>query len=107
VRYAVPKSKLLDLIQRYSNMYRQHVSQLIKEAEDLISGSEKVELEYTRTFSDEFAYFWPQTFDDRILSRINSAAVRLYLVLLVKQEEAAKRNQWGLSLTDAAIAREL
>ena len=107
VRYAVPKDQLWDLIQRYSNMRRQHVPQLIKEAEELISGSEKVELEHTRTFSDKFTYFWLQIVDDNIITRINSAAVRLYLWLLVKQEEAAKRNQWGLSLTDAAIAREL
>ena len=107
VRYAVPKDQLWDLIQRYNNMRRQHVPQLIKEAEYLISESEKVELEHTRTFLNEFAYFWPQIVDDRILSRINSAAVRLYLWLLVKQEEAARRNEWKLHLTDAPIAREL
>jgi len=85
----------------------QHVPQLIKEAEELIGSSDKVELEYTRTFSDEFAYFWPQIIGDRLLSRISSAAVRLYLWLLVKQEEAARRNEWRLHLTDVAIARQL
>jgi CRP-like cAMP-binding protein len=107
VRYAVPKDKLLDLIHKYNKMHRQHIPQLIREAEDLISGSEKVELEHTRQFSDEFAYFWPQIVDDRMLSRINSAAVRLYLWLLVKQEEAASRNQWRLKLTDTAVASQL
>ena len=42
-----------------------------------------------------------------MLSRINSAAVRLYLWLLVKQEEAARRNEWGLKLTDTAVASQL
>jgi len=107
VRYAVPKDNLLELIHRYSKIHRQHVPQLIKEAEDVISGSEKVELEHTRTFPDKFAYFSPQIVDNRILSRINNAAVRLYLWLLVKQEEAARRNEWGLKLTDTAVASQL
>jgi hypothetical protein len=89
VRYAVPKDKLLDLVQRYRNMRRQNIDPLITEAEDLIRASEKVELEHTRSFSDEFAYFWPQILDDQIIERIHGAAVRLYLWLLVKQEEAA------------------
>ena len=42
-----------------------------------------------------------------MLSLINSAAVRLYLWLLVKQEEAASRNQWKLKLTDTAVAGQL
>jgi hypothetical protein len=107
VRYAVPKDKLLDLVQRYRNMRRQHIGSLITEAEDLIRSSEKVELEHTRSFSDEFAYFWPQILEDQIITRINGAAVRLYLWLLVKQEEAARRNQWGLELTDTIVAEEL
>jgi hypothetical protein len=50
VRYAVPKARLLELIQRYSNIRRQHVPPLIKDAEALIGGSEKVELVHTRRF---------------------------------------------------------
>jgi CRP-like cAMP-binding protein len=107
IRYAVPKDKLFDLVQRYRNMRRQHIGSLITEAEDLIRSSEKVELEHTRSFSDEFAYFWPQILEDQIITRINGAAVRLYLWLLVKQEEAARRNQWGLELTDTIVAEEL
>jgi hypothetical protein len=107
VRYAVPKEKLLDLVQHYRNMRRQHVLRLLEEAVDMIRASEKVELEHTRSFSDEFAYFWPQILEDQIIRRINGAAVRLYLWLLVKQEEAAQRNQWGLELTDTIVAGEL
>jgi hypothetical protein len=107
IRYAVPKDKLLDLVQRYRNMRRQHIELLITEAEDLIRSSDKVQLEHTRSFSDEFAYFWPQILEDQIIARINGAAVRLYLWLLVRQEEAAWRNQWGLELTDTIVAGEL
>jgi hypothetical protein len=107
VRYAVPKDKLFDLIQRYRNMRRQHIGQLVADAEDLIRTSDKAELEHTRSFLEEFAYFWPQILDDQIVTRINSAAIRLYLWLLVKQEEAARRNQWGLELTDTIVAQEL
>jgi hypothetical protein len=107
VRYAVPKGRLFDLIRRYRNMRRQHVAQPITEAEGLIRGSETVEFEHTRFFSDEFAYFWPQILDDQIIGRINGAVIRLYLWLLVKQEEAARRNQWGLPLTDTIVAGEL
>lgn len=89
VRYAVPKQKLMELIHRYRNMRRQHIGQLMTEAEDLIRSSDKVELEHTRSFSDEFAYFWPQILEEQIMSRINGAAIRLYLWLLIKQEEAA------------------
>ena len=88
-------------------MRRQHVPQLIKEVDELISTSDLVELPHARSFSDDFAYFWPHIVDDKIMSRISSAAIRLYLWLLVKQEEAARHNQWGLELTDTEIAREL
>lgn len=107
VRYAVPKDKIIDLVHRYLNMRRQHIEPLITEAEDLIRNSEKIELEHTRFFSDEFAYLWPQILEDKIIRHINGAAIRLYLWLLVKQEEAARRNQWGLELTDTIVHEEL
>ena len=107
VRYAVPKEKLLDLVQHYRSMRRQHVSRLIEEAEDLIRNSEKVALEHTRSFSDEFAYLWPQILEDQIIRHINGASIRLYLWLLVKQEEAARLNQWHMELTDTLVAEKL
>jgi hypothetical protein len=107
VRYAVPKDKLFDILDRYRNMRHQHIGQLVTEAENLIRDAEKVELKNTRSFSDEFAYLWPQILDDQIIKHINSAAIRLYLWLLVKQEEAARRNKWGLELTETAVAEAL
>jgi hypothetical protein len=107
VRYAVPKHEICTLISRYSNMKRQHVPRLVADAKAVIAGSEKVELDHGRIFSSYFAFFWPQIIDHNIFSRINGPAIKLYLWLLVRQEEAARRNQWSLRLTDAAIVREL
>jgi|SRR5271157_742506 len=106
VRYAVPKHEIYALISRYSNMRRQHIPQLIADATVLIQSCDKVELDHGRVFSGYFAFFWPQIIDQDILSQINGPALKLYLWLLVRQEEAARKNQWGLKLTDAAIKRE-
>ena len=80
---------------------------LVSEATELIQSCMLVELDHGRVFSDYFAFFWSQIIDNDILARINGPAVKLYLWLLVTQEEAARRNQWSLELTDAAIVREL
>jgi hypothetical protein len=106
VRYAVPKHEIYALISRYSNMKRQHIPQLITEATDLIRSCHKVELDHGRVFSHYFAFFWPHIIDRDILGRINGPGIKLYLWLLVRQEEAARRNQWGLDLTDAEIGRQ-
>jgi hypothetical protein len=106
IRYAVPKHEIHALIARYAQMRRQHVPRLVREATDLIRGCALVELEHGRVFSNYFAFFWPQIIDHGILARINGPAIKLYLWLLVRQEEAARRNQWGLELTDAQVARE-
>ena len=106
VRYAVPKHEIHDLIARYSVMRWQHVSGLVEAATALIQGCALVELEHGRVFSNYFAFFWPQIIDHGILARINGPAIKLYLWLLVRQEEAARRNQWGLVLTDAEIGRQ-
>jgi len=106
LRYAVPKHEIHGLIARYSSMRRQHVSRLVAEAMALVRSCQRVELEHTRVFSHYLAFFWPQIIDHDILTRINGPAIKLYLWLLVRQEEAARRNQWGLDLTDAEIARQ-
>jgi len=106
-RIAVPKTEIHALIGRHSKMRRQHVPQLIREAETLISSSEIIQVSGTRTFSDEHAYFWPQIIDDHLLSLINSPAIRLYLWLLVYQEERARENEFQVRLTDAGVARSL
>jgi hypothetical protein len=106
IRYAVPKHAIYELIFRYSSMRRQHVPQLIADATALIQRCEKVELDHSRVFSNYFAFFWPQIIDQDILTHINGPAIKLYLWLLVRQEEAARKNQWGLDLSDAEIGRQ-
>jgi hypothetical protein len=95
VRYAVPKHEICTLISRYSSMKRQHVPQLVADTAALIQSCEKVELDHGSVFSNYFSFFRPQIIDQDILRRINGPAIKLYLWLLVRQEEAARRNQWG------------
>jgi hypothetical protein len=106
VRYAVPKHEIYDLIALFAAMRRQHVPKLVAEATKLIRSCAQVELDHGRVFSNYFAFFWPQIIDQDILVRIDGPAIKLYLWLLVRQEEAARRNQWGLLLTDAEIGRQ-
>ena len=87
-------------------MRRQHIPRLVAEATELIKSCEQVELEHARVFSNYFAFFWPQIIDHNVLDQINGPAIKLYLWLLIRQEEAARRNQWGLVLTDAEIGRQ-
>jgi hypothetical protein len=94
-------------ILRYAGKRHQHVPQLIEEATDLIRTSMIVELDHGRVFSNYFAFFWPQIIENNILTGINGLAIRLYLWLLIIQEEHARENSWGMQLTDAEIARKL
>ena len=107
IRYAVPKHEIHALIARYSQMRRQHIPKLLSGATELIRSCDQVELEHGRVFSNYFAFFWPQIIDHNVLDQINGPAIRLYLWMLLRQEEAARRNQWGLELTDTIVAEEL
>ncbi len=73
----------------------------------MIQTCEIVELDHGRVFLDEFAFFWPQIVENNVLTRINSLAIRLYLWLLIAQEENAWENKWAMELTDTEIARQL
>jgi DNA-binding CsgD family transcriptional regulator len=106
-RYAVSKAEIIALIERFAGMRRQHIPKLIQEAEDLIRNSEVVEVTHSRVFLEEQALLWPSIIEDQVLRIISGAAVRLYLWLIVRQEEAAGRNEFGLMLTDAEVARLL
>jgi hypothetical protein len=106
-RYAVPKHEVHTLIKRYSGMRRQHVSRLVQDATELVRGRSLVELDHHRIFSDYFAFFMPQIIDQDLLDRINGPAIRLYLWLLIYQEEQARRNVFAVRLSDAEVARSL
>lgn len=107
IRYAVPKHEIHDLIIRYAGKRRQHITQLIEEASDLIRSCMIVELDHGRVFSNYFAFLWPPIIENKILTRINGLPIRLYLWLLIVQEENARENRWVMELTDAEIARQL
>ena len=104
-RYAVPKWAIHDLIERFSGMRRQDIPRLVEESVELVKTSQLVELEHGRVFSNHFAFFWPQILDNQVVEKINGAAIRLYLWLLVEQEERARRNEFAMRLSDAEIAR--
>ncbi len=80
---------------------------LVDATVDLISASQIVELAHGRVFSNYFAFLWPQIMEHEVLQKINGPAIRLYLWLSVEQEERARRNEFGMRLTDAEIPRSL
>ncbi len=106
-RYAVPKWAVHDLIERFSGMHHQDILRLVDEAVKLVRSSHVVELQHGRVFSNYFAFLWPQIIDNKVLQKINGASIRLYLWLLVEQEERARRNEFAMRLTDAEIARAM
>lgn len=107
VRRAVPKWAIDALIKKYSGMKKQHVPKLIEEANALIRDAQEVVLDHQRVFSNYFAFFWPKIIERDTLSRINSAAIRLYLWLLVEQEERARRNDYRMKFKEVEIAEKL
>lgn len=66
-----------------------------------------VELAHGKVFSNYFAFLWPQITENGVLEKIKGPAIRLYLWLLVEQEERARRNEFTMRLTDhkQALAR--
>ena len=88
-------------------MRRQDIPRLVDESVELVKSSQVVELEHSRVFSNYFAFLWPQVMDNVILQKINGASIRLYLWLMVEQEERARRNEFAMGLTDAEIARAM
>jgi len=103
-RFAVPKWEIQSLIERFSGMRRQQIPSLVQDAEELIRSCQLVELDHARVFSNYFAFLWPQILENKLLRTINGPAIRLYLWLLVEQEERARRNVFSMELTDAEVA---
>ncbi|MFH1114256.1 MAG: hypothetical protein V1792_10070 [Pseudomonadota bacterium] len=48
-----------------------------------------------------FALLWPHIIDNKLLQKINGPAIKLYMWLLVQQEEPAQRNSLVMPLSDA------
>lgn len=105
-RYAVPKGLLLDLIMPSKAIRHQHVEAFIQAAADLIRLSPVIDW-HPRLFSGEHVYLSRKIIKDVTLYRIKSPAIRLYLWLLVRQEEEASHNRYELKLTIQDIVKAL
>lgn len=104
---AAGDSVVLLLGESFAGMRRQDIPRLVEEAIEMVKGSQVVDLEHSRAFSNYFAFFWPQILDNEVLQKINGASIRLYLWLLVEQEERARKNEFTMKFIDAEIARAL
>jgi hypothetical protein len=104
--YAVPKEQLMRLIADSADVRHQDVQPLIKAATALIRDSAVVDW-HLRLFSDDLAYFSTKIISDALLTGIGSPAIRLYLWLLVRQEEEARHNRYELALSDTVVAEAL
>jgi predicted transcriptional regulator len=62
---------------------------------------------HPRLFSDEYAYLSQKIIKDVTLYRIKSPATRLYLWLVVRQEEEASHNRFELKLTIQDVVKAL
>jgi hypothetical protein len=103
-RYAVPRQAVYDLIARYGNVRHQHVATLLKEAVDLIWACPMVPW-HGRLFHDGLAYLSRKVVGN--LHRINDAAVKAYLWLLIRQEEEARNTKTAFQVSDADLARAI
>ncbi len=103
-RYSVPKQALYDLLANYVNMRSQHVSSFLKEAVEVIKGSQLVPW-HGRQFNDEHAFLSQKVVGN--LHVIKSPAAKAYLWLLIRQEEAARNTREVFSVTDTQLAQGL
>jgi hypothetical protein len=100
VRYAVTKHAVYDLCARYGNMRRQHVEAFIQEARELIEGSPLVPW-HQRLFEEDRTFLSRKVIGN--LYRINGAAVKAYLWLLIQQEESARNTRAKFRVSDADL----
>jgi hypothetical protein len=104
MRYAVSKKAVYDLCARYGNMRHQHVEAFIREARELIQGSALVAW-HQRLFDEHRAFLSKKVIGN--LYRINGAAVKAYLWLLIQQEESARNTRAVFRVSDADLMEGL
>jgi len=100
-RYAVPKAAIYDLFRRYPSMRHQHVEDFIREAVQIVRGCALVPW-HGRKFDNELAFLSQKLIGN--LYRINGAAAKAYLWLLIRQEEAARNTRQPFGLTDSELS---
>ena len=105
-RYSVPKGLLMDLIKPSKAIRHQHVEIFIQAAADLIRLSPVVDW-HPRLFSGECVHLSRKIIKEVTLYKIKSPAIRLYLWLLVRQEEEASHNRFELKLSIQDVATAL
>jgi hypothetical protein len=103
-RYAVSKQAVYDLCARYGNMRHQHVEVFIREARELIEASPVLPW-HQGLFDEHRAYLSRKVIGK--LYRINAAAVKAYLWLLIQQEESARNTRAVFRVSDADLMHGL
>ena len=83
-------------------MRNQHVESFLKEAVELIQGSQVVPW-HGRTFDTDSAFFSRKIVGN--LYRINSPAAKAYLWLLMQQEETARNTRTRFQASDSEVGR--
>ena len=84
------KQAVYELLSRYAAMRNQHVESFLKEAVELIQGSQVVPW-HGRKFDTDYAFFSRKVVGN--LYRINSPAAKAYLWLLIQQEESIPKHR--------------
>jgi hypothetical protein len=103
-RYSVSKQAVYELLSRYRDMRHQHVESFIKEAVELMKGSQVVPW-HKRLFNAEYAFLSKKVVGN--LYRIKSPAAKAYIWLLIQQEETSRNTRAKFSATDAQLAQGL
>jgi hypothetical protein len=103
-RFKVSKTAICNLISRHKELHRKDIPLLLKAVRNLIRDSPLVEY-HGRLFSDDHVHVSRSLlFHDTVEEM--GAAIRLFLFLLIRQEEEASHNRWGVKATEAGIAKD-
>ncbi len=102
-RFNVPKKAIYELIARYGELHRQDIARLLDDVRNLIRYSRLV-LHHGRLFSPEHVHVSRSLLFHDTLDEIGPA-IRLFLFLLIRQEEEASHNRWGVTTTDAQLSK--
>ncbi|MGO9566351.1 MAG: hypothetical protein ACLP5H_02300 [Desulfomonilaceae bacterium] len=104
VRYKVSKEGIYDLIALYGELHRKDIQRLLDEVRGLIRASPLVEY-HGRTFSPDHVHvsrslLFHDTIDEM------GAAIKLFLFLLIRQEEEASHNRSGVRTSTAQLSKD-
>ncbi|MGO9571342.1 MAG: hypothetical protein ACLP5H_27775 [Desulfomonilaceae bacterium] len=103
-RFRVPKKDIYQLIARYGELHRKDTPRLLGDVRNLIRYSRPV-LHHGRLFSPDYVHvsrslLFHDTIDEM------GAAIRLFLFLLIRQEEEASHNRSGVRISAAQLSKD-